>query len=189
MIVALAHKPGHDNILLHAFHHVFFFFDFLIFLADFDESLTLFFKPLPIACGRFFSKSPEQFLNYCQKNEKCEIRHFENAAPGSKDSDFRNGKTFNFIWFLHRTTLYLQLDRERFFDFDFNFFFVNFWSWVLQEKKKGKNFLTLTTFTRSTGKNCENALDHVVDILFFYKMSHNMLILDIWCARNPLTHP
>jgi hypothetical protein len=76
-----------------------------------------------------------------------------------------------------------------FFRFRLQFFFVNFWSWVLQEKKKGKNFLTLTTFTRSTGKNCENALDHVVDILFFYKMSHNMLILDIWCARNPLTHP
>jgi len=118
-----------------------FFFDFSIFLADFDETHTLLFGPLPIACGRFFSKSPEQFLNYCQKNEKCEIRHFENAAPGSKDSDFRNGKTFNFIWFLHRTTLYLQLDRERFFDFDFNFFLWIFEVGYFKKKKKVKIFL------------------------------------------------
>jgi len=74
-----------------------FFSIFRFFLPILMKLTPFYLGPFPLPVVDFFSKSPEQFLNYCQKTEKCEIRHFENAAPGSKDSDFRNGKTFNFI--------------------------------------------------------------------------------------------
>lgn len=128
----------------------------------------------------FFSKSAQQFLNYCQKIEKLRSSQSENWQNCKKFLKSRKNYTCILMWFFNRFILDLVLVWSSFFDFDF--VFLLFGEFIKETDYQDfffcMYFNTFVVFTRSTGKNCKIHPEQVPDLLSSYKLRHKTFILD-----------